>query len=672
MMWAQVSGKYAGADTRASVGDANRALGQTSGKYAGADMSEKPGDESRPTEIKTGRYRWVWVLLAALTIIASVAKIITGFDCDESYIVMMGIRMLDGDLMFRDMWELHMTSAWPAYLCLAAYRGVTGSLYGAVVFLRVVSVLVQSGVALLVYRVFKRHNGKHIAAAVALTVANFLPRATQNLEYGLIEMICVITAVTLIYDVLMSGGSNGTRSHQNPSGENSLGKAPYRADVERRMSSRRMVAQIIIAGVIFAVGVLAYPTIIISFPIIVIAMYIYAPCESTTGNAASAAPAGSYRLSVGNRLRLPVIFALTCAACAVLFIAYILSYMSFADFTASLGGMLSDGMHSDAIPKTATYGRQLLGIAARSAAIIAFAAVFIDLLPAATFLSGALIFIGLNITGVRPSSPIGLQCRYIIAAAVAVYYVIKRRDSLMAWLFVLPGIAIYIGAMIGGNNGFEENASFLYLAVIAGVVAVMESAGRYATDRSDIPVSVNARDRLTGAVCSGTNGSTFTTLCIAAFLLSLIFTKGYLVRVTGTNPANICENRVRITEGLLAGVSVYPDYARTLASKESAIRKYTDESDTLLYLGTDAICNTFSDGSYTSATCISTPLFNEEWVEYYEDESHRQPTVIFVDKEASPTWQYFAESAFGEYLIERYAITDDEIIENTEFYIIEL
>ncbi len=160
--------------------------------------------------------------------------------------------------------------------------------------------------------------------------------------------------------------------------------------------------------------------------------------------------------------------------------------------------------------------------------------------------------------------------------------------------------------------------------------------------------------------------------CVGCFVAAIVFGKGALVRVTGTGPANITEQRVRMEEGILRGIYVYPEEAGQYALKEQEIRAYTTKDDVMLYLGDDALCNTFTEGGFTSATCISTPVYNEEWVLYYENEEHSQPTVIFLDKDVSKTWEEFENTAFGTYIMKRYEVEETDVVEEEAFYILRL
>lgn len=546
-----------------------------------------------------------------LTVAAVIPKILIGIDHDEAYIVTMGIRLLNGDRLFAEMWELHMTSAWPAYLGIYLYELVAGTLDGSVIFLRVMSVVIQFLMAGYAYYVVKKYHSRDAAVLAGVFIANFLPRATQNLEYGLLEMIFVLLAVFLLYDELMC----------------------------RWNQQKTRGIRIVLAGIAYALGVLAYPTIIVSFPVILIALYVLQ--EKGRG-----------------RFKLPLIFALICAGCAIVFVGMIFSYLPVTEFWDSLTGILADGTHSDTV-KTLTYIPQLIELGKRAAVMLAisFAAWLVYrkwekdklLIWYGLLLAGCLVFVGLNITGLRPSGPIGLQIRYIIPAVAAFRFAYLKKDKMLTWLFLIPGWAIYAGAMIGSNMGFEENASFLYLAVLGAVILMTE----YAKEQSEW----FSRAGVT---------------CVVSLLIGLIFTKGYLVRVTGTSPSNIMEDRQRIDSGVLCGIYVAPEEYQTYQNKEGEIKEYSDEEDCVLYLGDDAICNTFTEGSFTSATCISTPVYNEEWVMYYENETHPFPTVVFVDKTLIKTLEEFAETEFGEWLLEHCECTAEDFIETETFYVLRL
>lgn len=559
-------------------------------------------------EIKQGA--WWRILLILATIAATITKLYIGIDHDESYVTVMGIRLLNGDRMFDTMWDLHMTSAWPVWLFAKLFYVVTGSLDGLVIYLRLVSVVLQFGTALAFYWIMKRYFHRDAVFAAAIFIANFLPRATQNLEYGLLEMLFVILAVTLLYDVLR--------------GQEETGRIKW--------------WKVAVAAVCYAIAVLAYPTIIISFPVLLIAMW---------------------RGQSKQQKRMPLLlwFTIICGVLAAFFVGYVLTYLPLSDLLSNLQGILNDGAHAD-VPKGSSYASQLVEITKRVFVFLVSAGVcyfiFRKWVPARKillydlFAVAALILIGFNITGIRPSGPLGLQVRYLMVAVIAVilYRCMEKRDTRLSGLFLWTGLAVYLGTMYGSNMGLEENASFLYLCLIVGILLAMEQAAEW-----------RGISR-----CIAYGG-------VLLFVGSIIFTRGYLVRITGTGPANILEERVVLEDGVLRGVYVSPEEWNAFEERQREIEKYSEARDTILYLGDEAVCNTFTEGQFTAATCISTPVYNEEWVLYYKNQQHPQPTVIFVDKKTVGTWDDFKNTEFGSYLTERYEIKKEDVIEEEALYI---
>ena len=569
---------------------------------------------------------WQAVLLLA-AFFTAICKIYIGMDHDESYIVVMGIRLLNGDRMFDTMWDLHMTSAWPAWLGTELFYRVTGSVDGLVVFLRALSVVLQFLAAYIVYRILKKYYAQESAFLAAILTASFLPRATQNLEYGLLEMLFVILTSVLLYDVIQKANE----------------------------TERVCWWELILCAVLFSMAVLAYPTIILAFPVYLLA-------------------AGVLLNQRKKKWQIPLFFIGVCVICAVIFAGYILSYLSVPELIENIQGILSDGTHAEE-GRMYSYGTQIISLLKRSVLFIAVSAAgylctkkwFPEKINILFYLAvvPTVVLIISNVTGIRPSGPIGLQVRYLLAVVSGgiVYFVQKKKDRLLFWLFMVPGIAVYLGVMLGSNMGIEENASFLYLDLIAVVLLFSE----YIIDEK--------KDRLTSIYPDGGKYNVkwnqgLQKICLITFAAGVLFTRGYFVRITGTGPANITEHRVQMTDGVLAGIYVYPEEAENYEEKEREIRSYSDSHDTILYLGGEALCNTFTEGQFTSATCISTPVFNEEWAAYYENEKHPPPTVIFVDKENVKDLDEFLQTTFGRFLVKKYGIIPENVVEEDKFYIV--
>lgn len=560
-----------------------------------------------------GRRRPAWwqVLLLSGTLAAAAVKIFTGMDCDESYIVTMGARLLQGDRLFDTMWELHMTSAWPAFLGMYAYQKLTGSLTGVVLFLRILSTLLQFGTVYLCCRTLKKYFSFRTVFVFGIAAASFLPRAVQNLEYGLLVLLFLLPAVVLLYDVLKKLEESG-------------GIVWW---------------ELIASGICYAFGVLSYPTVAFSFPVLLAALYLLP---------------GRERRTAGRKLS--GVYLLVCAVCAALFFLYVFSYLPPGQLLQNLSGILLDGTHSD-VGRLDSYLPQFGVLLKRAAPVVAAAAATALILRKwniswYSFLYlvlayGTAVVIGCNLTGLRPSGPIGFQVRYLLAAAAGFLLYRFVRDRLVLGLFLLPGVFVYAGVLAGSNMGLEENASFLFLTVFGALL-------------------------LAGAAVEHMEGAAvkICLLCLSVFAAGVLFTKGYLVRVTGTGPANILESRVQALDGPLDGIFLYGGDAGAYQEKQLEIQNYVSPDDLMLYLGTDALCNLYTEGRFTSASCISTPSYNEQWIRYYEAENRARPTVVLLDKDFFASPEDFRDTPFGAWLTEQYPSAEFE--ELKAFYILQL
>ena len=77
------------------------------------------------------------IALAVLTGIASIIKVFVGLDYDENYITVLGARLLQGDHLFRECWDLYQTTGLTMALILGVFRSITGGYEGAILFCRI-------------------------------------------------------------------------------------------------------------------------------------------------------------------------------------------------------------------------------------------------------------------------------------------------------------------------------------------------------------------------------------------------------------------------------------------------------------------------------------------------------------------------------------------------------
>ena len=139
------------------------------------------------------------------------------------------------------------------------------------------------------------------------------------------------------------------------------------------------------------------------------------------------------------------------------------------------------------------------------------------------------------------------------------------------------------------------------------------------------------------------------------FVLSLLFCKGYYVRITEYGPSTVRQQRVQVTEGALAGIYVLPEEAEQYMQEHETVQCVTQPDDKLLFLGTDGILNLSANCPFVSPSTISTPAFNEQWVEYFTEYPEKEPTVIVLAKNTIDNREkFFAQNPFGKWIAEKY------------------
>lgn len=574
-------------------------------------------------------------ILVILSVFASVTKIFTGFDIDEAYALAIPYRILQGDRLFADMWEVHQTSFLLPYLFMKLFEMVTGSMEGVVLYTRIVTTMLHLGVSLLVWKCLKKIYGNKYWLSVALlglAYYDFFPKWMINMDFSMQQLwFFTLFVICLFYAGIFDGaGQDGG---------------------EKGISKRK--AWLAAAGLMLALDVLAYPGMVLVYPAVVIL------------------------LAAGKRQgKWADIFSLTagCAAAALVFFVFIFSYMTPAELLSAIPRVFMDGSHQyDWTTKLRLYVSQWAEVLVQSAILLVPAAIGAGIikllygyaakkktlgqLPFGLLLcivlegmvSALIAFAGLFVTW----GPFRLQVRYILQFIMAfciwksLYGKGKREKEgedaggrLSLWLLWLS-LAAFLGILLASNVGPVSSSSYLIIGNLVFVALSIQAA-----EHRGIGIKGLAYG---GAVL---------------FLLSLIMCKGYYMRNTEYVPGDISEPLSKMQEGPMVGIYVpQKDFARYTDDYET-IKGNTTDYDRVLFMGTEGLCNLYANGKIVIPTTISTPAFNEQWVEYFTLYPDKQPTVIFLAKNTvDDRRKFFVKNEFGIWIAERY---DVECMEETE------
>ena len=572
--------------------------------------------------------KFIWLFLIGVSLLATISKIFVGFDIDEGYALALPYRLLQGDYLLTDMWEVHQTSAVFAAFILKPFVAVTKSTDGILLYSRVISTVLHLVITILSYRTFRFFISKTQAGFLALVYYNFLPKWMMNVDFSMqfvwFFMLCIVC-------LLMAEQS---RMNQK---------------------EKKMYMWMFFAGVSLALLVLGYPTMASLYLVYVICIFLRKDWKK------------------GQRGKSILALTLGCAIPAILFLGSLLSYMSISQLFENIPHVFSDGSHQfsgsskwslwlghikDVVVQMVITGIPTLVITGvlyilfartdkeskvlkkengkNEILAILFTNVYICL-------TGAIVIFA-DLVGI-PWGPFRLQIRYILIFALGFLILRnvedKKKGRWVLQFVMLASLVAFLSILLASNVGPTSSSSYLVFGVMATMWILLEGLKIFnQVDKKEVCVSF-------------TYASTYASLLL--FLISILFCKGYYVRVTAYPPSDICMERQQIKKGAAKGIYVYPTEYNEITETYDFVKQYSNRDDQVLYLGTQALSNLYTEGKFVTPTTISTPAFNEQWVEYFEMHPEKMPTVIFLSKTTVDNQdKFFEQNAFGKWIAQHY------------------
>ena len=540
----------------------------------------------------------LWILIL-LSVVAAVNQLLIGFDIDEGYAVSMPFRLLQGDHLFADMWEVHQTSALLPAAFLWLFYQVTGSTAYMVLYLRIVATLLHLGMTVLIYRKTRKYLTADWSLLFALMYLNLLPKWIISLDFSMQQ----VWGLTLLFTCLL----------------------------EERGTEKKQLWHDFGAGLSLAFTVLAYPGMVLLYPAVLVTICM---CNKA--------------LSGKDKCRKCLLFTAGCAISAVVFLLYVLLFMPVFDFLSGIPKVFMDGTHQFTMQtKLLLYGQQWLNVAKQLLILSVFpllAALILQIFKqkkkkekGSLFLAFLLLFVAEtsllmilgNLVGIQ-MGPFHFQVRYLLfflCICIAGWNV-RNTDRPLFYVPIFLMLVAFVGILVFSNVGPDSSSSYLGLGILAGFALLLKKYPQ--------------KEQLLFATT-------------VLFVLSLLFCKGYYVRITEYGPSTVRQQRVQVTEGALAGIYVLPEEAEQYMQEHEAVQRVTQPDDKLLFLGTDGILNLSANCLFVSPSTISTPAFNEQWVEYFTEYPEKEPTVIVLAKNTIDNREkFFAQNPFGKWIAAKY------------------
>ncbi|MCR5282150.1 MAG: hypothetical protein K6E18_02170 [Lachnospiraceae bacterium] len=553
---------------------------------------------------KDKREKAIIAALLVLSALASLTKLLIGFDIDEGYALAMPYRLLQGDWLFRQMWEIHQTSSLLPALVMLPFWKLTHSVRGMVLYVRIIALVIHLMMTVLVYRMLTEHEQPEKARRLCVWIPvliyyNLLPKWMMSLDFSMQQL----WGLTLICFCLW---------------------------LERKYKKASVT---ILTGAALSLTVLGYIGMIVLYPAVLI-WYLCIEQEE-----------------IKLRIKKAAVLTAACAVMALLFLALVFCKTDPARFLGSIPQIFADGTHSLGIAdRVLLYARQWLNVAKQWAVFLAAGGAFAFLvckagkikgvlypLTAAVITVTSLLLIGGELVGIR-MGPFHFQSRLLLIALLLCLTIgsekkglkqLLKDGSLYTQICYLSAVS-FLGILLFSNVGPDSSSSYLSLMLTVLFAACLQTEHK--------------------AFEEG-----FTLAAAILFVLSVLFCKGFYVRYTEYFPANILQHREAVADGPQKGVYLLEEDLNTEREQRKAIESVTAKVGSAMLLGTDQILDLSMQCRCICPSTISTPAFNEQWITYLEDYETALPDVIFISKNTvDDREKFFSQNVFGKWIAERY------------------
>ncbi len=572
--------------------------------------------------------------LIALTILAVVKCCLVSFDIDEAYAIAQSYRFAVGDHMFSEMWEPHQMSSFGATLFIVPFLWLTGGdTTGIVLYLRIVGTLLHLLIGTWLYFVAKKRLGRSCAVLIALAHVNFLPKWITMPEFEIMQYwsVCVLFLCLLGWE----DKNACTQKLQTPS------------------RIRREDAYLLIGGVAMFVTLLTYPTMLLLYPV-----YVLALCKLNVGTGKE-------------KWRGILLFTFPALVLGIWYLLYLGSYMSVSEFLKNVGYVFMDSSHSVELgERMLAYGQELLSFCGVLLLPLAIATILVFIGKKMHMCSEAsrksyiilgMLFVTLilvimhiwgSIFGEQNQFYLYFRYLWIVIMGLITYGMYRGQNAVYLYAGMLPGLIGVLASVLVTNMSLEIAIARVYVGVLATIFIIKGAI-----------INKFSEEKILKRIAYVT---------LVMFIGGLLVSKLVLVRFTGCIPATIRAPFAQVTDGPAKGLWIREDLAGQFNENHEVIEAYTQPGDKLLYFGCENLYYLSArDITMATPSVQGTAVFNEMYLLYYEEHPDRIPNVVIVDKvfKMNPYYRYSEENkVIEDWIAEEFA--DAEVVETNHFTIL--
>lgn len=573
-----------------------------------------------------GQRKILKAILLLGSVLAALKLIFVDYTLDEEYQIVMAYRSITGDVLFKQMWEPHQTSAFLCAALMWVYRAVTGTNTGVILFLRLFALGVQVLLAVGVYRALRHITERDYAFLLVLIYFNIVPKNIQSPEFSNMQAWFLTISLLLFLKYYREYGETQKKWY--------------------------LIAA---AGVSLSCEVLVYPTCVILFPFFLI--YIWA-------------------CSKKSRWRDSLILTASCGICGGIWLAAVFTGVSVEEFAQNISRLLSFDLTHDVSGMTSgkwqNYQDNFAMWAVLSAVIVAVAAVLSGILLAVRYMRAGQRAAGDSACQMADPKDRKWSGSRIFLIFTVLTVLVSELMQIYFWVFrnagyEYPQIHLFVILIMGGASGWYAGEGKRPLIwVIAGTLTAY-AAVMYI---SDLALFYTLPHGGFGIVCCalllvlalknqmGEKGRVWISVLLVGLCLCSIFGKGYTLR------AGKADNTVWAVGGIMKkgpAAGILADYmcAYIYNCNYEDYHIYVEDGDRVLIVanmimsvGTTSYL--FQDVDICHFSVVDPTTYDQRLADYWQQYPEKEPNVIVVDcwygelKEAPESWiMQYIENEFG-------------------------
>lgn len=516
----------------------------------------------------------LYISVIAALILLSIKTILTDFDYDAEYALVMGYRMAKGDKMFLQMWESHLTSAFLCAALVKIYLAITGTTTGIVLYVQTCCVLIRALLALLLNKTLKRYIEPTWAFLLSCLFFAVTPKDLPIAEFANMQFWFQTALFCMLLWYLETK------------------KKPY----------------LILASICLCLEIITYPSCIIIFFPVVALLFVYSK----------------------EKWKDIAIVSLSCFIQGVVYVGYFVVTIGLELFLTNCEIILTgDVYHTKGIgEKFLVYGSDLLKVMAALAVLLLVCAAVgkiycmlvhkntkKDVVQSSLYLYFAVMLVGLFVYTLWVKGRTEQLVIYIPMFILGGFgrHLLSDAEKRVYDCGMAINVCSFFAVLALTDLTVLDTINYLLLAVIVTLIPIKAVIDEYV----------------------GCQKAYKKYSLIFAFLLLSLFRSAFLIRPMYYHLRSVLNIEGIVKSGPAVGIMSEYIGPYTVNTAMEEWDQYIEEGDRLLLVGSDFGTHTigylYKDVVIANSSTLSTPTFDENLLTYWEQNPDKYPNVVAVE-----------------------------------------